>query len=262
MRKQLRARVVVPVSGGKDSQACLKLALEHHEPWEVRGVMCDTGWEHPLTWEHVERMRAMYGVQIDVVRTPRRSHDVPRQVLKHSRFPGGGSRFCTEELKIWPAKWYYTALAKKQGGFEVWPGMRSGESPQRLKRYAGKVGDDVYEPNDVLRKYPKYLGKMGVRFRLAILEWSREDVINYVGAENLNPLYAQGFDRVGCFPCLASGDAWKEKAFNHDDFGQKQYQRVLWLAEETGASPWDRDRRAKKNPQTEQGSACALHCQT
>ena len=42
-----------------------------------------------------------------------------------------------------------------------------------------------------------------------------------------NPLYNEGFDRVGCFPCLASGDKWKVKAFEHDDFGKKQYEQVI-----------------------------------
>ena len=26
-----------------------------------------------------------------------------------------------------------------------------------------------------------------------------------------SPLYKMGFDRVGCFPCLAGGDYWKAK---------------------------------------------------
>ena len=60
-------RVLVPISGGKDSQACLKLALESYPADEVRGLFCDTQFEHPETYQHVERMREMYGVQIDTV---------------------------------------------------------------------------------------------------------------------------------------------------------------------------------------------------
>jgi tRNA(Ile)-lysidine synthase TilS/MesJ len=31
-------KILVPISGGKDSQACLKLALHHYAPDEVRGL--------------------------------------------------------------------------------------------------------------------------------------------------------------------------------------------------------------------------------
>lgn len=35
-------KCVVPVSGGKDSQACLKMASQMFEPGEVVGLFCDT----------------------------------------------------------------------------------------------------------------------------------------------------------------------------------------------------------------------------
>ena len=40
-----------------------------------------------------------------------------------------------------------------EGGFEVWYGMRSGESGERARRYAGKVADEVYEPHDLNPNY-------------------------------------------------------------------------------------------------------------
>lgn len=218
-------KVLVPVSGGKDSQAALKLALQTYPAHEVRGLFCDTQFEHPITYAHIERMKALYGVRIDTVT----AGSVEEQCLKHERFPGGGARFCTEELKIWPTKRYCLALALEQGGFEVWYGMRSDESKAREKRYAGKVCDELYEPHEVLAKYPQYLGRMGVRFRLAVLHWTRADVVEFVGAANLNPLYPV-FDRVGCFPCQAAGDPHKEKAYQYDDFGRNQYAKVIRIA--------------------------------
>lgn len=224
-------KVLVPISGGKDSQASLKLALEYYPADEVMGLFCDTEFEHPDTYAHVEKMRNMYGVKIEVVN----DGSVLEKSVKYGRFPGGGARHCTDELKIRPTKIFCKALAEKQGGFEVWYGMRTGESPQRAKRYAGKVCDELYFPHEVIpSKYPKYLGKLGVMFRLCILDWTEEEVIKFCGWDNINPLYHAGFPRVGCFPCLASGDKYKIKAFSHDDFGREQHRKVIEVSLQIG----------------------------
>jgi len=228
-------KVLVPISGGKDSQASLKLALQSYAPDEVRGLFCDTNFEHPLTYQHVEKLRTLYGpVQIDTVS----AGTVLEKSIKYKRFPGGGARHCTDELKIRVTKIYCKALAEQQGGFEVWYGMRTGESSQRAKRYAGKVCDELYAPHEVIpSKYPKYLAKMDVMFRLCILHWTTADVMEYLDGQH-NPLYDAGFPRVGCFPCLASGDAWKEKAFAYDDFGRQQLAQVVVVSAQIGKSIW------------------------
>lgn len=228
-------KILVPVSGGKDSQACLKLAVDQHGRDAVRGLFCDTQFEHPLTYQHVQWMAANYGVRIDTVS----AGSVVDQCLKHRRFPSDVVRFCTEELKIWPTKRYCKQLAGAQGqGFEVWYGMRHGESIARATRYAGKVSDELYAPHEVLAKYPQYLARMGVMFRLSIINWSDVDVVDFVGREYLNPLYRAGFKRVGCFPCLASGDKWKEKAFHHDAFGAAQHSQVIQVSAQIGKIVW------------------------
>lgn len=259
-------RVVVPVSGGKDSQATLKLAAQTYPASEIRGLFCDTHFEHPLTYEHIEKLRSLYGnIRIDTIS----AGTVEEQCLKHKRFPGGGARFCTDELKIRPTKVYCRELAIEQGsrlrsvkqkiagasdgGFEVWYGMRSDESAERDRRYAGKVCDEVYPPHEVMSKYPQYLAALGVSFRLAVLDWSRLDVLEYLDGEE-NPLYAAGFDRVGCFPCLASGDAPKEKAFQHDDFGREQFAKVIRISPIIGKSIWT----SKGGKSRNEGAGCAV----
>lgn len=244
-------KIVVPVSGGKDSQACLKIALELHGRQDVIGLFCDTQFEHPKTYAHVEWMRQHYGVHIET----RTAGSVPEKVLKYGRFPGGGARHCTDELKMWPSKRYYKELAMQQGeGFEVWYGMRSDESPERTKRYALRISTDTYAPHEVFPgKYPKYLEKLGVTFKLPILDWTETDVKNVCAGE-LNPLYADGFKRVGCFPCLAGGDAAKEQAFAYDDFGAQQKTQVIWLSKQIGKSIWTSKGGAARNV----GDSCAV----
>jgi len=209
-------KCIVPISGGKDSQVCAKLAITEFGADAVQGLFCDTRFEHPLTYKHVDKIAEMYGIKIHTVC----SGSVEIQIRKHKRFPGGGARFCTEELKIWPSKRFYNDFAKGNGPFEVWYGMRSEESCARKTRYAGKVGEDLYPPHEVLAKYPKGLAALGVMFRLPIIDWSIQDVLEFLDGEE-NPLYSSGFDRVGCFPCLAAGDRHKERAFQFDEIGQK-----------------------------------------
>ena len=58
--------VIVPVSGGKDSQVVLSLALAAgHKPVRVHQ---NTGYDHPLTYQHILEMEAFYGVTIEHTR--------------------------------------------------------------------------------------------------------------------------------------------------------------------------------------------------
>jgi 3'-phosphoadenosine 5'-phosphosulfate sulfotransferase (PAPS reductase)/FAD synthetase len=223
-------KVVVPISGGKDSQACLKLAVKKFKPDEILGLFCDTEFEHPITYEHIEKIKQFYGVQIARVN----NGNVYDRIRKYGRFPTDQARFCTDELKIQIGKQFYSMLARLQGcGFEIWYGMRSDESSQRKKRYKDIVDENLYTPQEALGlKYPKYLSeKLGISVRLPIKSWGDEDVFELLNGEE-NPLYGKGFDRVGCFPCLASGDSSKERAFSLDDVGMNRRIEVLNIGRE------------------------------
>lgn len=89
-------KIIVPVSGGKDSQACLKLALEEYSPSEILGLFCDTKFEHPLTYQHIKNISELYGVKIHTIC----GGSVEEQCIKNGRIPGGGARFCTNALKM------------------------------------------------------------------------------------------------------------------------------------------------------------------
>lgn len=249
-------RCLVPLSGGKDSQATLKLALERFHRDEILGLFCDTQFEHPKTYAHVAWMAQYYRVKIETIC----AGDVLEKSRKYKRFPGGGARHCTEELKIVPTKKFCKALAEKQGaGFEVYYGMRIQESADRAKRYRFKVSEELYAPHEVMpSKYPKYLAKLGVKFRMAVLEWSTQEVVAYVGWDNLNPLYHDDFDRVGCFPCMAAGDKHKEKAFNYDDFGQLQLIRVRQVADEIGKTIFTSKGGRERNGEAAPCAVCAM----
>lgn len=48
-------KVIVTFSGGKDSLASLLWTREHITK-NFTTVFCDTGWEHPLTYEYIHRI--------------------------------------------------------------------------------------------------------------------------------------------------------------------------------------------------------------
>ena len=224
-------KCIVPVSGGKDSQACVKLAVNEFGNESVEGLFCDTQFEHPITYKHIDDIGKLYGIKINKIC----AGSVREKILKYKRFPGGGARFCTDELKIKPTKLFLDDFSKANGGFQVWYGMRADESSEREKRYSNIIDTSYYAPNEINRRYPKYLQKQGVMFRLPIVSWTEYQVFDYLKDE-INPLYKAGFGRVGCFPCLAAGDHHKEKAFAFDLIGRQHLAMCRELEPLTGHS--------------------------
>lgn len=223
-------KCVVPLSGGKDSQACLKIALSKFDSDEILALFCDTGYEHPITYQHVKEVANTNNVVLVTLS----AGTVLEVCTKYKRFPGGGARHCTDELKIRPSKYFYKELASFQGGFEVWYGVRVQESKERAKRYQFKTSNELYAPHDFMPgKYPQYLAGMGVMFRLPILDWPTSEVIDFLEGKE-NPLYKSGFDRVGCFPCLASGESHQMKAFHFDETGRKHFAIAEQISDVSG----------------------------
>lgn len=232
-----KIKCVVPFSGGKDSTACFKLAVGYFGLEQVIGLFCDTKWEHSVTYQFIADMNAKYDNRIITLHNPEDA-TVPNLVRRYGYFPSGKVRFCTQLLKIAPSKFFYHIFAEELGtGFQVWCGMRREESNDRAIRYANKFGSELYDPYDVNQNYGKRLVGLGVYFVLPIVDWSEELVYQYC-AEDINPLYAAGADRVGCAPCLAAGDGTKNKYFRLDSEGWDKYLIVRGLEAETGESAW------------------------
>src|SRR5690554_3867482 len=94
-------KVIVSYSGGKDSQACLLWAVEKYGSKNVEAVFCDTGWEHPVTYAHIQKTTKALGVPLVTIKSKKYDGMID-MAEKKKRFPAMMSRFCTSELKINP----------------------------------------------------------------------------------------------------------------------------------------------------------------
>lgn len=225
--------IVVPLSGGKDSQLSLQLAVQSAGAKNVTALFCDTKFEHPSTYEHINKLVLHYSVDLCITM----AGDVLSTVIKHRRFPSGAARFCTDELKMRPTRDFLSRFSLSHHGVEVWYGMRTAESTQRASRYGEISSADSYALHELFPvKYPKYLAKLGVSARLPIVELSTSEVFARLDHEP-SPLYREGFDRVGCFPCLASGPRSMSKAFAFDETGHENARRVIAIGSAIGKDP-------------------------
>jgi 3'-phosphoadenosine 5'-phosphosulfate sulfotransferase (PAPS reductase)/FAD synthetase len=172
-------RVIVSVSGGKDSAAASlhlrELGIEHTR------VFADTGWEHDVTYEYLRGpLTAALGPIIEV----KGLLGFADLVRKKRIFPDRTKRFCTTELKMKPIKQYMDTLDEEILNVV---GIRADESEARSKLAETEWSDffdcEVWRP---------------------LIRWTVDDVIAIHKRHGLapNPLYLRGATRVGCWPCI------------------------------------------------------------
>ena len=220
--------ILVSVSGGKDSTASLLLALEQTES-PVEAMFCDTGNEHPLTYEYVDYLEQKTGVKIarlkadftawwwrkrDYVRDKWPDKGVPQDIIESAlrvlnqgptgnpfldlcvikgRFPSRMAQFCTQYLKREPAEAHTMKMLSGRKWLESWQGVRADESANRAKLPQREVEFGQWEPE-----------KEGFLIYRPILYWNVEQVFAQHRKHGVdpNPLYSQGMSRVGCMPCI------------------------------------------------------------
>ena len=190
--------LVVGVSGGKDSLAvCLHF---DEQGYEYKRVFSDTGWEHPQTYEYLQYLETVIG-KIDYVKRIVEVDDqhkafvdsieqdlgfespFVRLVIRSMCLPNARRKFCTPRLKVDPIASYLNELDDPINVV----GIRHDESHKRAKM-------DEWEWFDHFDCYT---------WR-PILSWSFDDVANIHKRHNVNPnpLYLNGHNRVGCYPCI------------------------------------------------------------
>lgn len=204
------------------------MIAKHSGTKNLRYVFADTGIEDQKTYDHldyleedifcqkIERLKANFAQEIAQKRMyvdfVWRSEGVSNAVcdaaldvlhptgipfldlcLWKGRFPGHASAaFCTFELKQKPMEKYQDYLLRNiTKNLIVWQGTRREESLKRrnLTPWEAIFGD-IYERTGHLVHRP-------------IVYWSEKQVFDFCArfGAKVNPLYREGFKRVGCMPC-------------------------------------------------------------
>lgn len=212
---------IVNVSGGKDSAAVALLAKESGRNFDL--WMADTGNEHPATVDYACKLAEFLGQQLNIARADfsnriarKRAYvlekwpekGIPSAIIERAdaalipsgnpfldlclwkgRFPSRKAQFCTEFLKQDAMNGAAVMPALERGAVIQWLGVRRDESLNR--RNAPRFS------------HIRQNGKRITLFR-PIIHWTANNVFEFSKAMGLppNPLYLQGFSRVGCFPCI------------------------------------------------------------
>ena len=206
-------KVIVTFSGGKDSLASL-LWVRNNLTKDFITVFCDTGWEHPLTYNYIEEIRKELNLNLIKLKS-HRFDGMLDLAQKKSRWPSSQRRFCTSELKTIPMIDYI--LDEVNDNILMIQGIRAAESAKRaemskqctyFKYYVQPYGKDkngkdkfhTYRRKDVLVFREKYADDL----LRPVFDWSSQEVIDYILNNGLqpNPLYRMGYKRVGCYPCV------------------------------------------------------------
>ena len=182
LKRLMADRVVLSMSGGKDSTACA-LLLERYGI-EFERIFFDTGWEHPALYKYIEETLEPRFGKVTRLTSKKYPGGMVDMVRQKGVFPSGKMRFCTDELKLKPAKAYFNAFDEPIINVV---GVRREESSARSRalRWEDDAGLDVevYRP---------------------LIKHSFDDIITLHRDAGIapNPLYLRGAERVGCFPCI------------------------------------------------------------
>jgi 3'-phosphoadenosine 5'-phosphosulfate sulfotransferase (PAPS reductase)/FAD synthetase len=230
---------IVGFSGGIDSQACARWVLNRYPVEDVILTNSDAGgWEDPLTtgfvdWysEHVHPVVKTNAIVADMWKTPGFAETkgldgsavlmFEEMVRIKGRAPSRNAQFCTEKLKLEPQRRWLNATFGPGGPYEGvaycrYTGVRRDESEARkaapIESWDAWFDCDLHAP---------------------IADWTKQMCFDYVRAhgEQVNPLYALGFNRVGCAPCINSG---KQDVLNWDMRRPEMIEKIRGLESRTG----------------------------
>lgn len=204
---------IVGFSGGVDSQACARWVLNRFPVEDVILMNSDAGGnEHPLTMAFVETYHRtvhpvvrVSAIIADIWETEHYAErrgfdgaaplDFPTMMAIKKCPPSQKRQFCTDILKLNPQRRWLREHFGPAGAF-------AGEA---YTRYSGVRREESAKRKDA--PYHQWDDFYDCDLYAPLVDWPKQWCFDYVKAhgEAINPLYALGFNRVGCAPCINSG---------------------------------------------------------
>lgn len=218
--------LVVQYSGGKDSDVILQLAKESGVPFRVTHNL--TTADPPDNVYYIRGVFARLREEgIDCrINVPKRSlWRIMRETLV---IPSRVMRVCCRELKerkmpdapyiVTGVRWAESAGRRAKSGIAM---VHTAVAPTPTSpRYT--VGEQVAAAAGLLttddassRRLFEQCQMRGVRVLNPIIDWSDDDVWSYLASRGIegNPLYKEGWTRIGCVGCPLAGRRACEIAF-------------------------------------------------
>lgn len=202
--------LVVTTSGGKDSSVCVALAEKAGIPFEV--MHNHTTADAPETYWFIEeefKRLEVKGIKCTrnypVYKGERTSmwKLIPQKLMPPTRLV----RYCCEVLK-------------ERGGADrfITTGVRWAESASRKKnRGIYEAGRNIIlnNDNDDRRKLFETCSLKAKRVCNPIIDWTDADVWEFIAVEHipLNPMYREGWNRVGCIGCPLATKKCRQREF-------------------------------------------------
>lgn len=212
--------LVVRYSGGKDSDVILQLAKESGVPFRVTHNL--TTADPPDNVYYIRRVFARLREDgIDCrINVPKRSlWRIMRETLV---IPSRLVRVCCSELKerkmpdapyiVTGVRWAESAGRRAKSGIAmVYTTHLATREGEQVAAAAGLLTTDDASS----RRLFEQCQMRGVRVLNPIIDWGDADVWDYLASRGIegNPLYKEGWKRIGCVGCPLAGRRAREIAF-------------------------------------------------
>ncbi|UCE13668.1 MAG: phosphoadenosine phosphosulfate reductase family protein [Candidatus Heimdallarchaeota archaeon] len=178
---------VVAYSGGKDSLVTLDLVVQSNISFEI--IFLDTGLEYPETLKNIQLIEQEYQKRVFIHKNE--SWDFWERFDQFGP-PSRNSRWCCKSAKLFPANEILDYLFPNDKKVLSYIGRRRYESLGRSRE--PRISQNPWIPKQVTAA--------------PINNWSAFEIFLYIHKHNLNqflnPLYNNGFIRIGCWVCPAS----------------------------------------------------------
>jgi phosphoadenosine phosphosulfate reductase len=182
------SRIAITTSFQREGMVIVDMAAKISP--DVRVLTLDTGRLPPETYDMIEAVRAKYRLPVEVVSPD--AAEIESMVTKHGPnlfYESVALRtLCCHFRKVRP-------LERKMDGLDAWvAGLRRSQS----------------ETRGSLAKIQEIDGRLKIS---PLADWTREQVRAYTAENSVpeHPLYAKGYESIGCDPCTRAIDAQEDE---------------------------------------------------